>query len=61
MLGTALKSAWRPAVVLLAMVQPVFAGAPGVPAPIIGAGLPLLLIAGGAYVAVKLIRARRRD
>jgi hypothetical protein len=38
-----------------------FAGAMGVPAPIIGAGLPLLLVAAGAYFVVRLIRAGRGD
>jgi hypothetical protein len=46
---------------LVAMAHPAFAGVVGVPAPIVGAGLPLLLVAAGAYYAVKLIRARRRD
>jgi hypothetical protein len=41
-------------------MQPAFAGMMGVPAPIVGAGLPLLVLAAGAYVAVRVIRARRR-
>jgi hypothetical protein len=45
---------------LLGLMQPAFAGMMGVPAPIVGAGLPLLVLAAGAYVAVRVIRARRR-
>ena len=48
-------------VVLAGAIQPALAGGMfGVPAPIVGAGLPLLLAAAGVYVAVKLVRARRR-
>ena len=46
--------------VLVGMTQPVLAGFAAVPAPIVGAGLPLLALAAGAYVAVKVIRARWR-
>jgi hypothetical protein len=47
------------AAVALGFVDPAFAGMP-VPAPILGAGWPVLLVAGAAYLAVRAVRARRR-
>ena len=44
---------------LIATSQSVLAGGAPVPGPIVGAGLPLLLAAGGVYLAVKLVRSRR--
>jgi hypothetical protein len=62
MLRIALKAGSISGLALVGFAQAVFAGGmTGVPGPIVGAGLPLVLLAGGAYIAVKLIRARRRD
>ncbi len=61
MFRAVMKSASISGLGLIGLMQPALAGPPGVPAPIVGAGLPLLLIAGGAYLAVKLVRTRRRD
>jgi hypothetical protein len=59
---TVLKTAVISGLGLIGLIQSAFAaGTMAVPAPIVGAGLPLVLLAGGAYIAVKLIRARRRD
>jgi hypothetical protein len=44
--------------VMIALIEPAFAGTP-VPAPIIGAGLPALAILGGGYWLVKKLRERR--
>jgi len=61
MFGIARDIASISGLVLVGLLEPAFAGAMnGVPAPIIGAGLPLLVLAAGAYVAVKVVRARRR-
>ena len=48
-------------IALVGLTESALAGSMAVPAPIVGAGLPLLLAAAGVYVAVKLVRARRRD
>ena len=43
-----------------ASVEPALAGLPtNVPGPIIGAGLPTLLILGGAYWLIRKVRERR--
>lgn len=56
------KSATRVAVALgfvgaLDLIEPAFAGNP-LPGPLIGAGLPVLLILGGAYLLVRKLRSR---
>ena len=46
--------------VMIALIEPAFAGgAPGVPAPIIGAGLPVLAVLGGGYWLIRKLRERR--
>jgi hypothetical protein len=46
--------------VTIALIEPAFAGgASAVPAPIIGAGLPVLAVLGGGYWLVKKLRERR--
>ena len=42
----------------LSIVEPAFAGIP-VPAPIVGAGLPVLAILGGGYWLIRKLRERR--
>ena len=42
----------------LALTEPAFAGAAVVPGPLLGAGLPALMVIGGAYW---LFRRFRRD
>ena len=49
-----------PGVIVIGLTEAALAGGAAVPAPIVGAGLPLLVLAAGAYVAVKVIRSRRR-
>jgi hypothetical protein len=44
--------------VIIASIEPAFAGAP-VPAPIVGAGLPVLAVLGGGYWLIRKIRERR--
>ena len=41
-----------------ASVEPALAGTEVVPAPILGAGLPALLILGGAYWLIRKVRER---
>jgi hypothetical protein len=41
----------------LGLIEPALAGNP-VPGPVIGAGLPILLILGGAYLLVRKLRSR---
>jgi hypothetical protein len=45
--------------VMIASIEPALAGATAVPAPIIGAGLPVLAVLGGGYWLVKKLRERR--
>jgi len=45
--------------VMVAFIEPALAGAPSVPGPIIGAGLPVLAVLGGGYWLVKKLRGRR--
>jgi hypothetical protein len=46
--------------IIVASIEPALAGvAPGVPAPIIGAGLPVLAVLGGGYWLVRKLRERR--
>jgi hypothetical protein len=59
MFRTALGTASISGLALVGLIPPALAGMVGVPAPIIGVGLPLLLVAAGAYFVVKLVRARR--
>ena len=41
-------------------IEPAFAGiSPSVPAPIIGAGLPVLAVLGGGFWLIKKLRERR--
>jgi hypothetical protein len=44
---------------VLTVVEPAFAGAVSVPAPIIGAGLPGLALLGGVYGTIWLTRKLR--
>jgi hypothetical protein len=43
----------------LNLVEPAFAGITPVPAPIVGAGLPGLVVLGGVYGAIWLMRKLR--
>jgi hypothetical protein len=43
--------------VIIASIQPAFAVSPPVPAPIIGAGLPVLAILAGGYWVYRKFRA----
>jgi len=45
--------------VIIASIEPAFAGSTPVPAPIVGAGLPVLAVVGGGYWLVKKLRERR--
>lgn len=54
---TFLRLAAGAALVALAAIDPVFAGAQAVPGPVIGAGLPALALFGAGYW---LIRRRRK-
>jgi len=45
--------------VIIALIQPAFAVSPSVPAPIIGAGLPVLAVLGGGYWLIRKLRDRR--
>jgi len=45
--------------VIIASIEPAFAGNTPVPAPIVGAGLPVLAVLGGGYWLVKKLRKRR--
>ena len=45
--------------VMVASIEPVFAQASVVPAPIVGAGLPALAILGGGNWLVRKLRQRR--
>jgi hypothetical protein len=45
--------------VIIASIQPAFAVSPSVPAPIIGAGLPVLAVLGGGYWLIKKLRRPR--
>ena len=43
--------------VIIALIEPPFAGTtPSVPAPIVGAGLPVLAVLGGGYWLIKKLR-----
>ena len=45
--------------VIIASIQPAFAVSGTVPAPIIGAGLPVLVVLGGGYWLIRKLRERR--
>jgi hypothetical protein len=45
--------------VIIALIEPAFAGTSPVPGPIIGAGLPVLAVLGGGYWLIKKLRERR--
>jgi hypothetical protein len=45
--------------VIIASIQPAFAVSGNVPAPIIGAGLPVLAVLGGGYWLIKKLRRPR--
>jgi len=45
--------------VALGIVDPAVAGPLAVPAPIVGAGLPVLAILGGGYWLIRKLRERR--
>jgi hypothetical protein len=45
--------------VMIALIEPAFAGVPSTPAPIVGAGLPALAILGGGYWLIRKLRQRR--
>jgi len=44
--------------IIIASIDPALAGVP-VPAPIIGAGLPVLAVLGGGFWLIKKLRERR--
>ena len=44
---------------ITALIEPALAGAPSVPGPIVGAGLPALAILAGGYWLVKKFREPR--
>jgi hypothetical protein len=44
---------------IIASIEPALVGAPGVPGPIVGAGLPVLAILGGGYWLIRKLRERR--
>jgi hypothetical protein len=44
---------------MIASIEPALAGVATVPAPVIGAGLPVLAVLGGGYWLVKKLRKRR--
>jgi hypothetical protein len=46
-------------VIIALSMEPAFAGAPPVPGPIIGAGLPVLAVLGGGYWLIRKVRGRR--
>jgi hypothetical protein len=45
--------------VIIASIEPSFAGLAPVPVPIVGAGLPVLAVLGGGYWLIRKIRERR--
>jgi uncharacterized membrane protein len=45
--------------IIVALIGPALAGAPGVPAPFVGAGLPALAVLAGGYWLVRKLRERR--
>jgi lipopolysaccharide export LptBFGC system permease protein LptF len=45
--------------VMIALIEPAFAGANPVPAPIVAAGLPALAVLGGGYWLIRKLRDRR--
>ena len=45
--------------VMAASIEPALAGVVAVPAPIVGAGLPVLAILGGGYWLIRKLRERR--
>jgi hypothetical protein len=45
--------------VMIALIEPALAGVPSVPAPVIGAGLPVLAVLGGGYWLVRKLRKQR--
>jgi hypothetical protein len=45
--------------ILIALIEPAFAGPPAVPAPIVGAGLPVLAVLGGGYWLIRKLRGPR--
>jgi hypothetical protein len=44
---------------IVASIEPALAGSTPVPAPIVGAGLPVLAVLGGGYWLVKKLRRPR--
>jgi hypothetical protein len=44
---------------MVALIEPAFAGPAQVPGPIIGVGLPALAILGGGYWVIRKLRDRR--
>jgi hypothetical protein len=45
--------------IMVASIEPALAGAPGVPAPIVGAGLPVLAVLCGGYWLMRKLREPR--
>jgi lipopolysaccharide export LptBFGC system permease protein LptF len=45
--------------IIVVSIEPALAGTAGVPAPIIGAGLPALAILGGGYWLIRKLREPR--
>jgi lipopolysaccharide export LptBFGC system permease protein LptF len=44
---------------ITASIEPALAGTPGVPAPIVGAGLPAVAVLAGGYWLIKKLRKPR--
>lgn len=57
MFTTKLKVVAPVLAVIIASIEPAFAGIVGVPGPIIGAGLPVLAVLAGGYWIVRKLRA----
>jgi hypothetical protein len=45
--------------VVIASIEPAFAGLAGVPAPVVGAGLPVIAVLAGGYWLIRKFRERR--
>jgi hypothetical protein len=45
--------------VIIASIEPALAGLAPAPAPVLGAGLPVLAVLGGGYWLMKKLRERR--
>jgi lipopolysaccharide export LptBFGC system permease protein LptF len=45
--------------VVIVSIEPAFAGLAGVPAPIVGAGLPAIAVLAGGYWLIRKLRERQ--